>query len=126
MADAVSSISKQNAQYHGYGLHYPQGLSAVKYLYGPNGTYKKYSKLENVHAYYSGWGGGTYNNHGPTGVDENGKNALIAYANGTRATATPDANAHVLDHVAKDSSHSFASPYPASFHEHNGRGASSP
>jgi hypothetical protein len=109
-------------QYAGYGVHYPEGLSAVQYLYGPEGTFKEYGVLQNIYGYYSGWAGGPFGNQAPTGVDSVAQAQLIAYADGTHATTTPDANDHVLDHVPVGGQATFNAPYPASFHEHDGRG----
>ena len=109
-------------EYDGYGIHYPQGVAAVRYIYGDEGTYKQYSELDDVDGYYSGWGGGPYGNQAPTGVDATAQGKLIAYADGTHATTTPDANDHALDKVLPGAHAMFMTPYPASFHEHNGRG----
>jgi hypothetical protein len=119
----ASLVLSQPTQYIGYGLHYPEGLDAVQYLYGPEGTFKEYSVLQDIYGYYSGWSGGPYGNQQPTGTNSTEVAELVAYADGANATTTPDANDHALDQLASGGEATFGSPYVASFHEHNGRGA---
>ena len=118
----ASLVLSMPVQFDGYGVHYPEGLAAVQYLYGPEGTFKEYGALQNIYGYYSGWTGGPSGNQTPTGVDTSLQSQLIAYANGTQATTTPDSNDHVLDRVPAGGEITFGSPYPASFEEHDGRG----
>jgi hypothetical protein len=116
----TEQVLSQPIQYQGYGLHYPQGLSAVKYIYGPQGNWKAYSGIQNVFGYYAGWGG-VVPNQRPKGVDVNQIKQLVSYANGTHATSTPDANRHVLFKLLQNSVLNNGMTY-TSFHEHNGRG----
>jgi len=105
------------AQYNGFGIHQPQGLDAVTYIYSANGTWRSYTNLINIqptttspvptYAYYCSWTGAVPNQL-PVGVW--GSSAcptappcqgstfgapvcnLIQYANDTYATSVPGAN----------------------------------
>jgi hypothetical protein len=104
VSGAASQVMSLPLQYNGYGVHFPQGLSAVRYAYGPEGMWKHYSGLLNIYGYYNvpGWV-----------LDE-----LLAYANGTRPATNADPNNNVLFNLAYDSTNATGT----SFHEHNGRG----
>lgn len=106
--------------YNGYGTHYPHGLAAVTYIYGSDGTYKNYTCLQNIYAYYGSWGGAVPNQHPTSNSSE--INTLIGYANGTEATSTPDANDHALFNLKNCEQKQLSTGYQSSFHEHNARG----
>jgi hypothetical protein len=104
--------SQPAALTYSYGVHYPNGVAAVNYLYGPDGTWKALDKVEFRWNYYSQYAtaGHPYN-----------RSSLINYADGTRLTTTLDINAHLL----LDFNHNGILEAPGSgsaFYEHNGRG----
>jgi hypothetical protein len=95
-----------------YGQHHPQGEAAMAHLYGPDGTWKPMTNIQYIWNYYSQYA---------TPAHPADKEALIAYADGTRNTTARDANGHLLldanhDGVLDTSSGGYA------FHEHNGIG----
>jgi hypothetical protein len=69
-----------------YGVHYPNGVAAVAYLYGPHGTWGSLTGLAYVDNYYSACGTTDH----PANLS-----ALIAAADGPPFTAR-DANCHLL------------------------------
>lgn len=89
----------------GYGTHFPQGFQAAQHLYSSSGTWKQYINMRNIYGYYN--------------VPQSEREALISYANGDRATSTPDVNGKVLH----DLPYNGAVASGQSFHEHNGVGA---
>ncbi len=96
-----------------YGRHYPNGTAAVEYLYSAEGMWKRMDPVEYTVNFYD-------RPDNPPDHPAN-KQALIAYADGTRFTTARDANGHLLldaDHDGElDTTHGgFA------FHEHNGIG----
>jgi hypothetical protein len=109
--------------YNGFGMHYPEGTAAAKYLYGTVGTFKSYNNITNIYQYYAGYTGGAFGNQQPTGVVAPALvGELIGFANGQHATSVPDANDHALFNLAKNAT-ACASARCSSFEEHNGRGA---
>jgi hypothetical protein len=97
-----------------YGRHYPNGASAVQYVYHPqNGTFKYMTKPEYIWNYYENYA---------TAQHPFNRDALIQYASTDGHTTTcRDANGHLL----LDFTHSGEIDPTArgsAFHEHNGRG----
>ena len=92
-----------------YGQHEPNGLSAVNYLYGPNGTWKALTEVEYIWNYYSQYA---------TSTHPFDKTALINYADGSRHTTTRDANGHLLLDFNNDGELDAVGGGSA-FHEHN-------
>jgi hypothetical protein len=101
------------AQYDGYGIHQPQGLDAVTYLYSANGTWRSYTNLIDVqdtaasvpqYGEYCGWNTtpvayqtpvgvwGLSPNCPPAGAMNPVGNLYYSLANDSIATAVPDAN----------------------------------
>lgn len=102
--NATSQVLSHGLQYNGYGIHQPQGLDAVLYLYGDEGTWKQYTGLENIYGYYN--------------VPKSELEMLIAYANGSNPATCSDPDNNVLFNLAYES----ATASGTSFEEHNGRG----
>ena len=101
---APGQIFASPIQYSGYGYHQPQGLNAVSYIYGEEGTWRQYTGLENIYGYYN--------------VPQSEKDQLIAYANGNNPATCADPNGNILFNLPYES----ASVSGTSFEEHNGRG----
>eukprot|EP01098_Paradermamoeba_levis_P002735 TRINITY_DN131_c0_g1_i1.p1 TRINITY_DN131_c0_g1~~TRINITY_DN131_c0_g1_i1.p1 ORF type:complete len:450 (-),score=114.98 TRINITY_DN131_c0_g1_i1:53-1348(-) len=95
-----------------YGKHFPQGVAAVEYLHGPEGTCKPLTNLTYVWNYYPHWA---------TGNHPFDKGALINHANGQNHTTCRDANGHVLLDFNKDGEPD-ATEGGCAFHEHNAKG----
>jgi len=95
-----------------YGHHYPQGIAAVDYVYSSEGTWKHLNPAEYEWNYYSQYA---------TPNHPYDKDALVAYANGTKFTTCRDANGHLLLDFNKDGEIDV-SDGGWSFHEHNGKG----
>jgi hypothetical protein len=103
--NASSQVLTQPISYIGYGVHQPHGLSAVKYLYSPSGTWRVYTGLENIYGYYN--------------VPQSELQQLLAYANGNNPATCADPNNNVLFNLPYESGTASG----ASFEEHNGQGA---
>ena len=88
----------------GYGIHEPNGLDAVQYLYSPEGTWRAFTGLKNIYGYYN--------------VSDAELAALIAYANGTNPATCQDPDLNVLFDLPYDSETASG----RAFEEHNGRG----
>ncbi|MCJ1281513.1 hypothetical protein MMC26_000833 [Xylographa opegraphella] len=101
---APGQIFASPIQYNGYGFHQPQGLSAVSYLYGDQGTWRQYTGLENIYGYYN--------------VPQSELNQLVAYANGDNPATCADPNGNVLFNLPYEST----TVSGVSFEEHNGQG----
>ncbi|MCJ1377046.1 hypothetical protein MMC17_000136 [Xylographa soralifera] len=101
---APGQIFASPIQYDGYGFHQPQGLSAVSYLYGDQGTWRQYTGLENIYGYYN--------------VPQSELDQLVAYANGDNPATCADPNGNVLFNLPYES----ATVSGVSFEEHNGQG----
>ncbi|MCS7062265.1 MAG: hypothetical protein RMN25_14050 [Anaerolineae bacterium] len=109
----VSSAPQAGVRVGVYGRHHPNGAAAVDYLYSADGMWKRMDPIEYTVNFYD-------RPDNPPAHPAN-KQALIAYADGTRFTTARDANGHLLldaDHDGQlDTAHGgFA------FHEHNGIG----
>lgn len=109
----VSSAPQAGVRVGVYGRHHPNGAAAVDYLYSADGMWKRMHPIEYTVNFYDRL-------DNPPAHPAN-KQALIAYADGTRFTTARDANGHLLldtDHDGQlDTTHGgFA------FHEHNGIG----
>ena len=102
--DAPNQVLSQPPSYSGYGIHEPQGLAAVKYLYGPEGTWRAFTGLENVFGYYD---------------SPEDQAQLVAYANGNNPATCADPDNNVLFNLPHDSGSASGS----AFEEHNGRGS---
>ncbi|MCJ1321380.1 hypothetical protein MMC15_006724 [Xylographa vitiligo] len=101
---APGQIFASPIQYVGYGFHQPQGLSAVSYLYGDQGTWRQYTGLENIYGYYN--------------VPQSELDQLVAYANGDNPATCADPNGNVLFNLPYEST----TVSGVSFEEHNGQG----
>ena len=101
---APGQIFGSPIQYNGYGFHQPQGLNAVSYIYGEQGTWRQYTGLENIYGYYN--------------VPQSEQNELIAYANGNNPATCADPNGNVLFNLPYEST----TVSGTSFEEHNGQG----
>lgn len=102
--DAPGQIFSSPIQYSGYGFHQPQGLAAVSYIYGVQGTWRQYTGLENIYGYYN--------------VPQSEFDALVAYANGVNPATCADPNNNVLWNLPYEST----TVSGVSFEEHNGQG----
>jgi hypothetical protein len=95
-----------------FGQHFPHGLDAVAYLYGPNGTWREQANL------YYGW---NFYKHCETPNHRYDPQALLRESSVSNSTA-PDANCLLHGdlnnngEIADDAIGGFA------FHEHAGRG----
>jgi len=95
-----------------YGIHYPNGIAAVDYIFSSDGMWKEMNPIEYSWNYYE-----------KCAVSDHPfrKSDLIAAANGTRFYTARDANCHLLldrdqDGELDTTTGGFA------FHEHNGIG----
>lgn len=89
-----------------YGIHLPNGLAAVDYIYGSEGTWKRIDAIEYKYDYYD---------------DDEEKKLLLGYANGEHFTTAPDANGILLFDANGDGKVDPGARGHA-FHEHAGRG----
>jgi hypothetical protein len=95
-----------------YGQHEPNGLAAVNYIYGPNGTWKP---LTNVTYYWNFYSQYATSNH------PFNKTELIKQANGSQQTTARDANGYLLLDFNNNGEIDTNSGGSA-FCEHNGKG----
>lgn len=77
-----------SCQLFNYGLHWPQGIASVDYLYSESGTWKNLTHIEYIWNYYN------WSDNPPSHPYD--KNKLISYADGTSLTTCRDANKHLL------------------------------
>jgi hypothetical protein len=115
--NAPGSFGSTHGEAFTYGRHYPNGVAAVAYLYGPDGTWGDLTGLAYGYNYYAACGTSDH----PTNL-----NALVAAANGPPFT-TRDANCHLLwaaDPAAADPQLGVPEGGAGhAFHEHSGVGA---
>ena len=102
----VESISFQ------YGIHYPNGIAAVDYIFSSDGMWKEMNPIEYAWNYYEKCAESDH---------PFGKSDLIAAANGTRSYTARDANCHLLLDWNQDGELDTTTGGYA-FHEHNGIG----
>jgi hypothetical protein len=95
-----------------YGQHEPNGLAAVNYIYGPDGTWKALTHVKYIWNYYPQY---ATSNH------PFNRTALINFANGSHQTTTRDANGHLLLDFNNNGELDVTSGGFA-FHEHNAKG----
>jgi len=111
--DYTHTPAQQRGELFSYGRHFPNGNSAVQYLYHPqNGTFKYMTKPEYIWNYYEQYG---------TPKHPFNRTALIQYASNGHTTTCRDANGHLLldfNHTGDIDPRAKGS----AFHEHNGRG----
>jgi hypothetical protein len=95
-----------------YGIHYPNGIAAVDYIFSSDGMWKEMNPIEYTWNYYE-----------KCAVTDHpfGKSDLIAAANGTRFFTARDANCHLLLDWNQDGELDTTTGGYA-FHEHNGVG----
>jgi len=96
-----------------YGIDIPNGLSAVKYIYGPEGTWKHIDRLHYGYNYYKACADA--HRHPYNRLE------LIQEANGSKAYTAGDGNCHLLFHTTSNEIQYNVNAY--AFEEHNGRGA---
>jgi hypothetical protein len=95
-----------------YGIHYPNGIAAVDYIFSSEGMWKEMNPIDYAWNYYERC----------AEVDHPfGKSDLIAAANGIRYFTAGDANCHLLFDSNQDGELDPNSGGYA-FHEHNGLG----
>ena len=93
-----------------YGIHYPNGIAAVDYIFSSDGMWKEMNPIDYAWNYYERC----------ASVDHPfGKIDLIAAANGTRSYTAMDANCHMLLDWNQDGELDTTTGGYA-FHEHNG------
>jgi hypothetical protein len=106
-------------QQFSYGRHYPNGNSAVSYLYGSNGTFRN---MVNVNYPFSLYKISDFNNF----CNLNGRlidiNALIANSTGTNQSTAPDKDCHVLLDTDSDGLPNSSGDGNYAFQEHLGYG----
>jgi len=105
-------LRPQSAGQFKYGQHEPNGLAAVSYIYGPNGTWKPLTNVEYIWNYYPQYA---------TANHPYDKDTLINYANGSHQTTVRDANGHLLLDFNNDGELDVTGGGSA-FHEHNAQG----
>lgn len=96
-----------------YGVNFPHGAAAVDYAYGPDGTWQPLTDVGYQWNYYQAYA---------TARHPFDRDALIAYADGTRNMTAPDANGHLLLDFDHDGELDVTSAGFA-FREHSARGA---
>jgi hypothetical protein len=96
-----------------YGVNYPNGMAAVDYAYGPDGTWRPQVDVSYRWNYYQQYA---------TAAHPYDRDALFAYADGTHNATARDANGHLLLDFDHDGEIDFTGGGSA-FWEHNGRGA---
>ena len=95
-----------------YGIHYPNGIAAVDYIFSSDGMWKEMNPIEYAWNYYEKCAESDH---------PFGKSDLIAAANGTRSYTARDANCHLLLDWNQDGELDTSTGGYA-FHEHNGIG----
>jgi hypothetical protein len=98
-----------------YGVHYPNGVAAVNYIYGPDGMWKDWKELEKLEYHWN------YYPQQATPDHPQNRDQLVKYANGNHFTTTRDVNGHLLldfNHTGMVS----AAGEGGAFFEHNGKG----
>lgn len=96
-----------------YGTNFPHGAAAVDYAYGPDGTWRPLTDVGYRWNYYPAY---------QTDQHPYDKDALIAYADGTRNMTARDANGHLLLDFNHDGELDVTNAGFA-FQEHRGRAA---
>jgi hypothetical protein len=95
-----------------YGVHYPNGIAAVDYIFSSDGMWKEMNPIDYAWNYYENCAESDH---------PFGKGDLIAAANGTRLYTARDANCHLLLDWNQDGELDTSTGGYA-FHEHNGIG----
>lgn len=97
-----------------FGIDIPNGLAAVNYIYGPEGTWRHIDGLRYRYNYYKSCSdsaaGHPYN-----------RAELVKEANGSKFYTAGDGDCHLLFHAYGDTIQRYVNAY--AFEEHNGRGA---